>query len=116
VETSTYYDEDNYSSEELEEHIEWGVNAYCEVTQHYDWSDNIHGFPTLLAGNGEWVSCCDGCGRMFAEQIVEEALGAGLTGIEIVARVRAHFEEGNYHDVLANQIVTALRAPNPRGR
>lgn len=111
MQRSTYY-EDNYSPEEVEEQFYYGETAYCEVTDHYDWSDNVHGFPTLLA-EPDWISCCDDCGPRFAQETVREALRAGLGGAALYERVKAHSEANDYSEELANHIVAALRERLP---
>jgi hypothetical protein len=42
--------EDNYDADELAEMIDVGEVGYCEVNDHHDWSDNVHGYPRLAGG------------------------------------------------------------------
>ena len=100
------FHEDNYDAEELEEMIDIGEACYCEVRDHYDWSDNIHGYPALTDPT-ELISCCDDCcldelPRFLLGPLVRKEVDRE----EILRRIDLVAAQGNY----MNDVARDLRA------
>ena len=101
--------EDTFSSDELDEAIEYGEVGYCEVAMHYDWSDNIQGY-TRLEDPTNTLSICEDCERDALRTLVAEAITAKLDHAEALRRVEALVQRGHYDAETGARLAEALEA------
>lgn len=101
--------EDTFSSDELDEAIEYGEVGYCEVAMHYDWSDNIHGY-TRLEDPTNTLSICEDCEHDALSALVAEAISAKLDYPEALRRVEALMQRGDYDSETGARLAEALGA------
>jgi hypothetical protein len=99
---------DSFDASELDEAIWNGEVCGCDVTDHYDWAENIHGYLGL-ARLDEWMSACDDCFEEdLADYLLDEALAAGLDAAEITRRIAFQLAREEYEQDLADALRIAL--------
>lgn len=103
--TSSFRD-DRFNGEELEEAIELGEVGYCEIGQHHDWSDNVHGY-TRIEDPTDTISFCDDCEPQALVALVEAAIGPSLDHAEARQRVLACVTD-HYDPLSGGRLIEAI--------
>lgn len=101
--------EDRFSSDELDEAIEYGEVGYCEVAMHYDWSDNIQGY-TLLHDPTNTVSFCEDCETDALRTVAAVAISASLDHTEALQRIEALVQMRHYDAETGARLAAAFEA------
>jgi hypothetical protein len=102
------FDIDDFDGDELDEATWLGEVCTCEVRNHFDWAENIHGYAPI-AGSGDYLSCCDDCLPELPEALIEDAGAAGITDpSHLSRRIHEQHQDGEYDSDLADRLQAAL--------